>query len=164
MFENEVVGNRAQVIRLASLSGLCPMQCRKSGTIMFSNGRQAVFIPEKREFCKDEETASIVSICNANGLGKQEIEKYVGLLEEENQVAYKALGETLISKFSHENENSRDLRVDFVDGLTSSQMFSDLLNGVGLSRKEILSVVDQLLEDSRQVKFAEKIEEQENQR
>ncbi len=163
MFEKEM-GNRAKIIRLASLSGFCPMQCRKSGTIMFSNGRQAVFIPEKREFSKDEETASIVSICNANELGKHEIRNYVEMLEEKKQDAYSLLGENLVSKFSREDEKKRDMRANFVEGLAYSLNFSNMLNGVGLSQNEIVSVVDQLHEDSRQIKQAETVEEKENQR
>lgn len=151
------ISNRAKTIRIATLSGLYPVQCRKSGSIMFSNGVQSIFIPEKRNFSHDEEVANVVSLCNANGIEKETVDKYVSSLKEGNkEEVYNSLSEELISKFSKETPVKRHNRANFIEGVAYTQKYTDILEKAGIEAQEVENVVAQLFADSRSINAGER--------
>lgn len=151
------ITNRAKIIRIATLSGLYPMQCRKSGSIMFSNGVQCVFIPEGRNFSHDEEVANIVSLCNANGLNEESAKKYVeGLKNESQSEVYNELSEEIISKFSKESQTKRHNRSNFIEGVAYTQKYTDILGKAGISENEAQTIVAKLFEDAKTINAGEK--------
>lgn len=157
------IGNRARTIKMATLSGLCPIQCRKSGTIMLSNGVQAIFIPENREFCKDEEMSTIVSLCNANRIEEGFVTELTTMISEgRRDEAFAKIDESLVKKFAHEEEKKRSMRVSFVESLTSTNGFFNMIENVGLSQDEIEFVETGLKSDLAFVNG--KFEEKENER
>ena len=107
---NQNLSNRSKTIRLATLSGLYPMQCRKSGAIMFSNGVQAIFVPEKRNFTRDEEVANIVSICNANAWVKKLLTTLLQESKKAVQMKYTAI--LLVNSFPNfQKKNQQNVTI-----------------------------------------------------
>lgn len=146
------LSNRSKTIRLATLSGLYPVQCRKSGTIMFSNGVQAIFVPENRNFTRDEEIANIVSLCNANALGQEVVDGLVaGIKEDRSEEVYSNLAGQLISKFSKEESIKRHNRAGFIDGVAYTQKYTGILQRAGISVEEIEEIVAELFADSKAI-------------
>lgn len=149
---NQNLSNRSKTIRLATLSGLYPVQCRKSGTIMFSNGVQAIFVPENRNFTRDEEIANIVSLCNANALGQEVVDGLVaGIKEDRSEEVYSNLAGQLISKFSKEESIKRHNRAGFIDGVAYTQKYTGILQRAGISVEEIEEIVAELFADSKAI-------------
>lgn len=149
---NQNLSNRAKTIRIATISGLYPMMCKKSGSIMFSNGVQAIFIPENRNFSRDEEIANIVSICNANALGQEVVDKYVSALKGENSAeVYEQLAEQLVSKYSKEPEIKRNNRSNFIDGVAYTQKYTNILHRAGIPFEETEEIVATLFKDSKAI-------------
>lgn len=146
------LSNRSKTIRLATLSGLYPVQCRKSGAIMFSNGVQAIFVPENRNFTRDEEIANIVSLCNANALGQEVVDGLVaGIKEDRSEEVYSNLAGQLISKFSKEESIKRHNRAGFIDGVAYTQKYTGILQRAGISVEEIEEIVAELFADSKAI-------------
>lgn len=149
---NQNLSNRSKTIRLATLSGLYPMQCRKSGAIMFSNGVQAIFVPENRNFTRDEEIANIVSLCNANALGQEVVDGLVaGIKEDRSEEVYSNLAGQLVSKFSKEESTKRHNRANFIDGVAYTQKYTDILQRAGISVEETEEIVAELFADSKTI-------------
>lgn len=149
---NQNLSNRSKTIRLATLSGLYPVQCRKSGAIMFSNGVQAIFVPENRNFTRDEEIANIVSLCNANALGQEVVDGLVaGIKEDRSEEVYSNLAGQLISKFSKEESIKRHNRAGFIDGVAYTQKYTGILQRAGISVEEIEEIVAELFADSKAI-------------
>lgn len=158
---NQNLSNRSKTIRLATLSGLYPMQCRKSGAIMFSNGVQAIFVPEKRNFTRDEEVANIVSICNANALGQEVVDNLVaGIKEDRSEEVYSNLAGQLVSKFSKEESIKRHNRANFIDGVAYTQKYTDILQRTGISVEETEEIVAELFADSKTIANANAVVKQ----
>ena len=149
------ISNRAKTIRIATISGLYPMQCRKSGSIMFSNGAHCLFIPEKRNFSHDEEVANIVALCNANGLNEETVDKYIADLKDGKEV-YSSLTNELLSKYSKEPQVKRHNRSNFIEGVAYTQKYTDILERAGVDKSEIEIIVAQLFADSKTIETGEK--------
>lgn len=156
------IGNRAKTIKMATLSGLCPIQCRKSGTIMLSNGSVAIFIPEGRDFCKDEEIATVVSLCKVNHIDENLTTNLTTMISENRRdEAFEKLNESLMKAFEEENSAKRSLRANFVESLASTKGFLTLIENVGLSQDELDFIKNGLETDLATVKETVSVDENE---
>lgn len=158
MFVKNNMDSRAKVASIAVTSGLLPIYCVGSKDIMFSNGKDAIFISAK-EPTKNEKIVSAVSLCNAIGASEKDIDKIVTMLNHgEENLAYEILDSKVIDFALAGTDERCDIFAKHINRVATDEYYASMFKSVGISPEDVNALTAGLKENASQISNSKNIE------